>query len=64
MRFEVRPQVVVSQSPERNLDRIFASHPDHLATGEAAMSAVPKKDQPPKRDRERDKGKERELQQA
>ena len=37
---EVRPQVVVSQSPERNLDRIFASHPDHLATGEAAMSAV------------------------
>lgn len=37
---EVRPQVVVSQSPERNLDRIFASHPDHLAAGEAAMSAV------------------------
>lgn len=37
---EVRPKVVVSQSPERNLDRIFASHPDHLAAGEAAMSAV------------------------
>jgi LmbE family N-acetylglucosaminyl deacetylase len=37
---EVRPQVVLSQSPERNLDRIFASHPDHLAAGEAAMSAV------------------------
>ena len=37
---EVRPQVVICQSPERNLDRIFASHPDHLAAGEAAMSAV------------------------
>lgn len=37
---EVRPQVVLCQSPERNLDRIFASHPDHLAAGEAAMSAV------------------------
>lgn len=37
---EVRPQVVVTQSPERNYDRIFASHPDHLATGEATMSAV------------------------
>ena len=37
---QVRPQVVMCQSPERNLDRIFASHPDHLATGEAAVSAV------------------------
>ncbi len=37
---EVRPQVVVCQSPERNMDRIFASHPDHLASGEAAMCAV------------------------
>ena len=37
---QVRPQVVLCQSPERNLDRIFASHPDHLAAGEAAMSAV------------------------
>jgi LmbE family N-acetylglucosaminyl deacetylase len=37
---EVRPQVVVCQSPERNLDRIYASHPDHLAAGEAAMCAV------------------------
>jgi LmbE family N-acetylglucosaminyl deacetylase len=27
-------------SPDRNLDRIFASHPDHLATGEATLSAV------------------------
>jgi LmbE family N-acetylglucosaminyl deacetylase len=37
---EVRPEVVVCQSPERNMDRIFASHPDHLAAGEAAMCAV------------------------
>lgn len=37
---QVRPQVVVTQSPERNLERIFASHPDHLATGEAALCAV------------------------
>lgn len=37
---QVRPDVVVTQSPERNLDRIFASHPDHLAAGEATLSAV------------------------
>ena len=37
---QVRPKVVMSQSPERNYDRIFASHPDHLATGEATMCAV------------------------
>jgi LmbE family N-acetylglucosaminyl deacetylase len=37
---EVRPKVVVCQSPERNLDRVFASHPDHLAAGEATMCAV------------------------
>ena len=37
---EVTPTVVMGQSPERNLDRIFASHPDHLAAGEATMSAV------------------------
>lgn len=36
----VRPQRVVSPSPERNYSRIFASHPDHLATGEAALGAV------------------------
>ena len=29
----VRPTVVLCQSPERNLDRIYASHPDHLAAG-------------------------------
>jgi len=37
---QVRPRLVISQSPERNLDRIFASHPDHLAAGEAALAAV------------------------
>lgn len=37
---EVRPQRVVAMSPVRNFDRIFASHPDHLATGEATLGAV------------------------
>ena len=37
---QVRPQRVVSQSPQRNWQRIFASHPDHLATGEATLCAV------------------------
>lgn len=35
-----RPQRVLAPSPERMWDRIFASHPDHLAAGEAATSAV------------------------
>ncbi len=35
-----RPQRVVCQSAERLLDRIYASHPDHLAAGEAALCAV------------------------
>ncbi len=37
---ETRPHRVVCQSPERNLARIYASHPDHLATGEATLCAV------------------------
>jgi LmbE family N-acetylglucosaminyl deacetylase len=37
---QTRPQRVVAMSPARNLDRIFASHPDHLATGEATLCAV------------------------
>jgi LmbE family N-acetylglucosaminyl deacetylase len=37
---QVRPQRVLSPSPERNYQRIFASHPDHLAAGEAALCAV------------------------
>lgn len=36
----VRPDVVVTQSPERNYERIRASHPDHLAAGEATLRAV------------------------
>ena len=36
----VRPQRVVTQSPVRNFKRIFASHPDHLACGEATLCAV------------------------
>ena len=35
-----RPDRVVAQSPERNWARIYASHPDHLAAGEAAVCAV------------------------
>jgi LmbE family N-acetylglucosaminyl deacetylase len=37
---EVRPDVVLSQSPERRWDRIYASHPDHIATAEATIAAV------------------------
>ena len=37
---QVRPQRVVIQSPERNWNRIYSSHPDHLAAGEAAIQAV------------------------
>ncbi len=36
----VKPDRVVTQSPERRYDRIYASHPDHLATGEATLCAV------------------------
>ncbi|MFY7812920.1 MAG: PIG-L deacetylase family protein [Candidatus Nanopelagicaceae bacterium] len=35
-----KPDRMVVQSPERNWERIFASHPDHLAAGEAAIQAV------------------------
>ncbi len=37
---QVCPGRVITQSPERNWDFIFASHPDHLAVGEAAVCAV------------------------
>jgi LmbE family N-acetylglucosaminyl deacetylase len=37
---QVTPGRVVTQSPERRWDFIFASHPDHLALGEAAVCAV------------------------
>ena len=36
----VRPDRVVCPSPDRNLTRLYASHPDHLAAGEAAICAV------------------------
>lgn len=37
---QVRPTVVITQSPVRDLTRIYASHPDHLATAEATIAAV------------------------
>ena len=37
---QVRPERVLLPSPDRNWDRIGASHPDHLAAGEAAIRAV------------------------
>ena len=35
-----RPDRIICQSPERNWERIGASHPDHLAAGEATIQAV------------------------
>lgn len=37
---QVRPDRMIIQSPDRNWERIYASHPDHLAAGEAAIQAV------------------------
>jgi LmbE family N-acetylglucosaminyl deacetylase len=37
---QVRPQRVLCQSPQRILQRLQASHPDHLASGEATVRAV------------------------
>jgi LmbE family N-acetylglucosaminyl deacetylase len=37
---EVRPDRMLIQSPERNWSRIAASHPDHMAAGDAAIQAV------------------------
>ena len=36
----VRPDLVICQSPERNWDRMYSSHPDHLAAAEATVAAV------------------------
>ncbi|MFB6726114.1 PIG-L deacetylase family protein [Kribbella sp. NPDC056345] len=36
---QVRPQRLVTSSPERNWQSLQVSHPDHLATGEAALRA-------------------------
>lgn len=37
---DVQPDLVLTQSPERRWDRIYASHPDHLAVAEATIAAV------------------------
>jgi LmbE family N-acetylglucosaminyl deacetylase len=37
---DVQPQRVLIQSPQRWYDRVQASHPDHLAAGEAAIRAI------------------------
>jgi LmbE family N-acetylglucosaminyl deacetylase len=37
---QTRPGRVVGPSPERNWQSVYASHPDHLACGEALMAAV------------------------
>ncbi len=36
----VKPDVVISQNPEPDWERIYRSHPDHLATASATMAAV------------------------
>ena len=37
---QVHPDRMLCPSPERNMTRIYASHPDHLAAGEASICAV------------------------
>lgn len=37
---QIRPQLMLIPSPTRNWARIPASHPDHLAAGEAAINAI------------------------
>ncbi|MBC8090426.1 MAG: PIG-L family deacetylase [Pseudonocardia sp.] len=37
---QVRPQRIITSSPVRSYERLFASHPDHLAAGEATLCAV------------------------
>ncbi len=37
---QVRPQVVITQSPHINLDSVYGSHADHVATGQATWAAV------------------------
>jgi LmbE family N-acetylglucosaminyl deacetylase len=37
---DVRPDLVLAQSGERVWDRVYFSHPDHLAVGEAVACAV------------------------
>lgn len=35
-----KPDILITQSPERNWTRMPASHPDHMAVGEVAVQAV------------------------
>jgi len=35
-----KPDVVITQSPDRNFDSVYGSHPDHLETAEATIRAV------------------------
>ena len=35
-----KPDLVITQNPERNWERIYASHPDHMAVGDATIKAV------------------------
>ncbi len=37
---QVRPDRMLIQSPDRNWERLPASHPDHLASGEAAIQSI------------------------
>ena len=37
---DIRPELVICQSSQRVWDRVYYSHPDHLAVGEATASAV------------------------
>ena len=37
---ELRPEAVVTHAPERNYRFVYLYHPDHLATGAAALAAV------------------------
>ena len=37
---QVRPQRVLTSSPERFWERIGASHPDHMTVGESTLRAV------------------------
>lgn len=37
---KVRPERVLTMSPERNWGHLTASHPDHLAVGEATVQAI------------------------
>ncbi len=37
---QVKPDRLLTQSPVRNLDRLYSSHPDHLAAGEATLAAI------------------------